>query len=806
MKKIFLVPLAALLCTAVPIRGQIVVADFERNSPGFAVSDMEPVAGMRMEIVENPVRKGINTSRKVLKMTRGVENALPWAGFSLAVGDSWKSAADPSTYRYVHIKYLREDAESEMRFKMFRRLPEVANVECRSENAAQKVGVWEDLVFDMKAGSGAYDFISVMPDFLSSRPAGTTVYIDEITFSNESEPEMIFTERVPGAAVAGNYADAVVVRVRPVPQAVSYEVYRDGRRVSRSATPEVTVPGLKPGTSYLFTVRAVDDRNRKTRSSENISVTTLDRGQLAVPVWLDYDEVTAHSVSIRWQPVYKADAYEVYENGAYYATVGEPRITVEGLKPYGHYGYRLRAVNRTESSALSRELHFVTHETPEQRDARMKWWREARFGMFLNWGVYSEFAGFGRNHRKPEAPEEWQPADRDHSRNSYGEWIMEKYEIPLREYRAKAAEIDMSGFDADQWMDLALAAGMKYIVLDAKHHDGFCLWGTQTTDWNVVDAVPGGVDVVAQVNRAAKERNIRVGLYFSHALDWANGGAGHRWDSDMNVRTFDRFIEEIGVPQVHELLSRFGKVDILWWDMPIEMTPARARKYYHAVSENYPMQQGLILDDRMANNIYFDNRDVPYELRGDHNTPEQSIPDVPPTGFDDNRDWETCMTLNETWGYKANDHLWKPAKDIIRKLADIVSKGGNFLLNIGPRPDGSFPPQSVAILREVGAWMAVNAEAIYGTQKNVFPQGVPYGRVTRKVASNGRTTHYLHVFDWPLDGNLPLPTGQSVKRAYLLADASRAALDVVPAEGGQVIKVPAEAPDAISSVVVVEME
>lgn len=174
---------------------------------------------------------------------------------------------------------------------------------------------------------------------------------------------------------------------------------------------------------------------------------------------------------------------------------------------------------------------------------------------------------------------------------------------------------------------------------------------------------------------------------------------------------------------------------------------------------------------------------LPAEISGDHNTPEQSIPDVPPTGYADGRDWETCMTLNETWGYKANDHLWKSAGEIIRKLADIVSKGGNFLINIGPKPDGSFPKESVALLKEVGEWMEVNGESIYGTVRNTFEQGVPYGRVTRKITSNGRITLYLHVFDWPEDGKLAIPTDGRIKRAYLLADTQQSDLQTESKSG-----------------------
>lgn len=527
---------------------------------------------------------------------------------------------------------------------------------------------------------------------------------------------------------------------------------------------------------------------------------------LVSPDGFTYRVVTEHSLCLQWQPVEGAEAYEVYENNAYYATTDSCGISIKNLLPYNHYTYRVRAVADRERSPLTSPMHIVTNETKAQRADRMRWWREARFGMFVHWGVYAAYEGYGRNYRKEGAPFEWQPVNKEHSKNSYGEWIMEKYEMPLKEYRKKAEEVKLDKFSAEQWVKLAGKAGMKYMIVGAKHHDGFCLWNTKTTDWNVVKATSYGKDMIEELSMAARDNDLRFGVYFSHALDWANGGAGRRWDEDMNVRTFDEYIDEVGIPQVHELLGNYGKMDVFWWDMPIEMTHERAKKYYQAVSEHYPLQKGMVQNDRMGNRIFYKDELFPTEIGGDHNTPEQSIPDVPPTGYADGRDWETCMTLNETWGYKANDHLWKSAGEIIRKLADIVSKGGNFLINIGPKPDGSFPKESVALLRKVGEWMEVNGESIYGTTRNTFEQGVPYGRVTRKITSNGRMTLYLHVFDWPKDGMLAIPADRRIKRAYLLADTQQNDLQTESKQREQLIYVPRHAPDESNSVVVVEME
>ena len=794
------------LATFIPLCGQTLISDFEKNSSSFDVGKMIPIGDMEMKIVDNPSRTGINTSKKVLRMVRRTEGKEQWAGFSIPIHPEWKDATEPERYRYVHIKYFRTDARSEMRFKLFRQTFDENTIEKSSENKPEKVGVWEDMVFDLKTGKGNYENLSVMPDFCGARPAGITVYIDDIVFSNEPEPEMIFSERKPTVKMSTVYSSAVCLNVQKFPDVKYYEVYADGKRWLRSDSSEILVKKLKPLTDYRFRIRAVDHRGQKSEFSDECLVKTLNIGSLAIPADYSYKNVTRHGVTLCWSPVYKAQAYEIYENGVYYASTNLSEFEIKGLNPYSYYTYQIKAINEKESSGLSSPLHIVTNETEEQRNERMKWWREARFGMFIHWGVYAALEGKGRNHKKIGAPIEWQPCSRNHSDNMYGEWIMEKYDIPLKEYQENAKKLTLPVFDPDEWIGLAQAAGMKYVILGAKHHDGFCLWNTRTTDWNIVKSTPYGKDMVAQLSCSAKKQNMKFGLYFSQALDWANGGSGRRWDPDMNVRTFDEYIDEVGIPQIHELLSDFGKVDILWWDMPIEMTPERAAKYYSAVSQHYNIQKGLIQNDRLVNNIYCDNRIKPAEQRGDHNTPEQNIPDVPPTGYVDGRDWETCMTLNETWGYKANDTLWKSPTEIIRKLADIVSKGGNFLINIGPAPDGSFPEESTQILKTVGKWMEINGESIYGTISNPFQKGLPYGRCTRKVTSNNKTTLYLHVFDWPSDGILLLPTHKEIRKAYLLADANREELLYTSCDAGQRLQVPLSAPDKINSVIVVELK
>jgi alpha-L-fucosidase len=312
------------------------------------------------------------------------------------------------------------------------------------------------------------------------------------------------------------------------------------------------------------------------------------------------------------------------------------------------------------------------------------------------------------------------------------------------------------------------------------------------TDWDVVDATPYGKDLIGPLAEAARAEGLRFGLYYSQAQDWTHpGGAksgheeGEGWD-ELHKGDFDEYLGQIAIPQVGEILSRY-RPDILWWDTPRWMTEERAERLIPLVR----IVPGIILNNRLGGGY-----------RGDTETPEQHIP---ATGFKD-RDWEVCMTMNGTWGYKSYDHNWKSTKDLIHKLCDIVSKGGNFLLNVGPIAEGLIPQPSVERLEEIGAWMDVNGESIYGTTASPFHR-LTWGRCTKKEHPGG-TTLYLHVFDWPDDGRLVVPGLKSVPvSTRLLQDGKAfAAEPVVGAEPGLAIMVPNAAPDPIASVIRLEVE
>jgi alpha-L-fucosidase len=426
------------------------------------------------------------------------------------------------------------------------------------------------------------------------------------------------------------------------------------------------------------------------------------------------------------------------------------------------------------------------HETPQQKDARMAWWRQARFGMFIHWGVYAVPAGFYQEKPIP----------------GIGEWIMNRAKIPMAEYREYAKQFNPVKFDADAWVRAAKDAGMKYIVITSKHHDGFALFDSKASPWNIVQATPYGKDPLAALAAACRKHGVKLGFYYSQAQDWNNGGSasGGKWDA-AQTHDMDDYIDKVAVPQVKEILTKYGEFPaVLWWDTPIDMNEARARKLYDAAQAIKP---DLITNNRLGGGF-----------QGDTETPEQFIP---PQGYP-GRDWETCMTMNNTWGFKRDDQNWKSSETLIRNLCDIASKGGNYLLNVGPTAEGLIPQASLDRLADIGKWMNVNAEAIYATGPTPFGNEAGAFSETEKDRNgkprfiptwNWRATTkpgkiYLEIFTWPADGRFELRGLQSrVKAAYLLA--GRTKVGVEQGSGGVTVVLPKAAPDPIASVVCLEI-
>ncbi len=392
----------------------------------------------------------------------------------------------------------------------------------------------------------------------------------------------------------------------------------------------------------------------------------------------------------------------------------------------------------------------------------MAWWREARFGLFVHWGLYSIPAG------------EWRGKRID----GIGEWIMHSARIPVEEYKALAPRFNPVKFDADRWVSLAKEAGMKYVVFTSKHHDGFAMYRSRVSNFNIYDATPFKRDPVAELAEACRKHDIKLGLYYSQAQDWTHpGGAAYKghWDPAQDG-SMDDYIRDIAAPQVREILTNYGPISIIWWDTPHEMTKERADMILPLLD----LQPGIIANNRLGH----------YE--GDFSTPEQYIP---PTGLD--RDWEACMTMNDTWGYKSYDDNWKSSETLIRNLIDIVSKGGNYLLNVGPTSLGEIPTPSVDRLREIGRWMSVNGEAIHGTGPSPFSSLDFEGRCTVKG-----NRLYAHVFEWPAQGIRLSGLRNHVQSAEFLAGGKA---DYSVNEGMVTIERPAD-PDPVATVVALTLD
>ena len=426
------------------------------------------------------------------------------------------------------------------------------------------------------------------------------------------------------------------------------------------------------------------------------------------------------------------------------------------------------------------------------KNQRMQWWREARFGLFIHWGVYSVPAG------------SWD----GRQIGGLGEWIMNQAKIPVADYQRMAKQFNPVNYDPDAWVKMAKNAGMKYIVITSKHHDGFALFETKASKWNVVDATVYGKDLLKPLAEACKKYGIRLGFYYSQAQDWNNPGGsaarkltkegwanpdsviidaytkehnGH-WDPAQEKKTFAQYIDNVAVPQVKELLTNYGDVAVLWWDTPTDMTDDAATKLRSLLN----LQPAIITNDRLKRPNF----------PGDHKTPEQRIPNLKDL---DGSDWETCMTMNGTWGFKSYDHNYKTPETLIRNLLDIASKGGNFLLNVGPTNLGEFTPESVDILAKMGQWMKINGEAVYATKAS--PWGLfEWGRCTKKETKEG-TTLYFSVFEWPADGKLEINNFKNkISSARLLADGKKLKTSVSK-DGVLTIVLPSKAPDPVASVI-----
>ena len=381
-------------------------------------------------------------------------------------------------------------------------------------------------------------------------------------------------------------------------------------------------------------------------------------------------------------------------------------------------------------TAFSRQALASQQDSPVRHQADIRWFRDAKFGMFVHWGLYSQLAGTWNG---------------KHYFGS-GEWIMNRAKIPAATYAALAGGFNPVDFNAEAWAKFARQAGFKYMVVTAKHHEGFSMFDSEISDFNIVKASPYRKDPMKALSESVRRQGLHFGFYYSQYLDWheANGG-GNDWDFDESKKDYQQYYLHKSIPQIRELLTRYGPLGILWFDMPGGLS---RRQTQDMIDTLHRLQPATLFSSRVGQGL------------GDYTDfGDSEVPPLPVAG-----PWEAVYTHNDSWGYITHDMNFKSPREIIRLLAATASKGGNLMLNIGPDGRGRLPAYSVKYLLEVGKWLAKNGESIYGTTYGLIP-AQPWGVTTSRPGKL-----YLHVLQTPSDGRLLIPSFKgSISRIYQLA-------------------------------------
>ncbi|MEO0055541.1 MAG: hypothetical protein RLZZ50_1488, partial [Verrucomicrobiota bacterium] len=479
------------------------------------------------------------------------------------------------------------------------------------------------------------------------------------------------------------------------------------------------------------TVTATDASSNSASGSFNVTVRDTTGPQLTVPAFVSLGTTGTSAVV-----TFATSALDLVDGpvtplctpaSGFTFPLGTSVVTATATDAAGNTTTRTFNVTVYDSSGTRQTTPSGTPETTAARDARLAWWRDAKFGMFIHWGPASVFEG----------------AYNGQEIVTYADWMMFGQRIPVADYTAFASTFNPVQFNAEDWVLLAKAAGQKYVVLTAKHHDGHALWPSASSPFNIAAVSGFPRNILQELVDACRQHDLKVGFYYSHAKDWNNPGGAigdfppnndQPWDP-AQAGDMDDYLADVAVPQVRELLTEFGPIDLLWFDTPASMTDTRAAPFRAAIGQ----QPNLIVNDRLGG-VY----------AGDYDTPENSIPSAAETA---GRDFESCMTIGEKWFYSRYETQPRSYATLLRNLIDIAHKGGNLLLNVGPDAQGRVPGYAADRLQRMGAWLRLNGESIYGTVAGPWTSSqIPWGRATRKG-----NRLYLHVFDWPADGILRVP-------------------------------------------------
>ena len=410
------------------------------------------------------------------------------------------------------------------------------------------------------------------------------------------------------------------------------------------------------------------------------------------------------------------------------------------------------------------------NESTHDRDSRMQWWRDATFGMFIHWGAYAVPAGEYKGKVV----------------NGVAEWIMHTGNIPIPEYEKFVRQFNPVQFDAKEWVRIAKDAGMKYIVITSKHHDGFSLWDSKVSTYDIMDASPFKRDILKELSDACKEAGIKMCFYHS-IMDWHEPDAESKKEythQHAENPDFARYREQFLKPQLKELIEKYDPA-VLWFDgewIP-EWTEEQGRDLYTYLRN---IKSDLIINNRVGKGrAGMQGMNLYKNAAGDFGTPEQEILE----GTSDT-DWESCMTMNDSWGFKRTDNNWKSAELLIHNLIDITAKGGNYLLNVGPTAEGFIPQASVERLKEMGEWLSINKEAIYATKST---KKYKEGDVKYTISKDNKFVYAISTK--PVNGQLQL-TNVAVKKGtkiYMLG-VNRPLSFMIDSNGNLIIDWPSNLP------------